>query len=294
LNPLAQFSDDGTLGTFDLQSTLTHEIGHLLGLEHSFSFGSAMFENKGQNGLFGLQAQSGRALSPEDVSSLRRLYGAAPDEEDCCGAITGRIALPAAKRLVPFQVWAEDAGGRIAASTRASRNGAFRLDGLASGSYRVFAQDDARKRSGLVIEPSEVSVEKDRLSSVDLAFGRLVSLPEIAFLGLNGQLAQAATPVNAGRSYSLYLGGAGLYPSKLYIGSTSRFLSFDRSTLKKYDFNDSIAAVRIEVGIDADAPPGDYSIYVQDDAGNRRFVIGGVKVTQFVDPWDISSTFLGR
>jgi matrixin len=294
LNPLAQFSDDGTLGTFDLQSTLTHEIGHLLGLEHSFSFGSAMFENKGQNGLFGLQARSGRSLSPEDISSLQRLYGAVPGDEDCCGVISGRIMLPVGKRLPPFQVWTEDADGRVAASTSTVRNGIFRLEGLQPGTYRVFAQDDAKKRSGLVIEPSEVTVEKGRSSSIELNTRRSASAPEIAFVGLNGQLAQAATPVNAGRMYVLYLGGAGLDPSKLEIGSTSRFLSFDRTTFRKYDFSDTVAALRIEVGIDADTPPGDYSIFVQDEAGNRRFVIGGVKVTAFVDPWDISSTFLAR
>jgi hypothetical protein len=57
---------------YDLQSSVTHEVGHLLGLEHSRHSGSTMYA--------GLAAgdRSKRTLSADDVDGVRVLYGEAP------------------------------------------------------------------------------------------------------------------------------------------------------------------------------------------------------------------------
>ena len=126
LNPYQQFSTDGAIGTFDLESTLTHEIGHLLGLEHSAVFGATMHDNYGKNGVFSLQSFSARTLSDDDVASLRGLYGVKDDAESCCGVIAGRV-LTSAKSGRSMRVWAEDAvTGRVSAETGAAADGGFR------------------------------------------------------------------------------------------------------------------------------------------------------------------------
>ena len=108
LNPNEPFSSDGTLGTYDLESTLTHEIGHLLGLEHSAIIGATMQPRQPRNGLYGLPAFTQRTLSDDDVTGVRALYGPRTGG----GSISGKLmsnGFARAQTVFGGHVFVEDA-----------------------------------------------------------------------------------------------------------------------------------------------------------------------------------------
>src|SRR6476661_143870 len=132
-----QFSTDGSPGTYDLEATFTHEIGHLLGLDHSVVLGSTMQGRQAFNGTFGLPALTERTLSEDDRQRVRSLYGS----KQRLGRIEGRLIdnrLPSALALDAVNVWAENvATGRVVASGVTIDDGSYKLDGLTPGQYRV-------------------------------------------------------------------------------------------------------------------------------------------------------------
>src|ERR1051326_433676 len=124
-----QFSTDGTPGTYDLEATFTHEIGHLLGLEHSTVLASTMQSRQAFNGTFGLPALTERTLSEDDRQKIRGLYGPAQR----LGRIEGKlIDNRTPGTLTPLSgatIWAENVGtGRVIASDVTAADGTYELE----------------------------------------------------------------------------------------------------------------------------------------------------------------------
>jgi len=173
LNPYQQFSTDGTFGSFDLESTLTHEIGHLLGLEHSAVLGSTMFDNYGKNGVYGLENFVSRTLAEMDISSIRARYGAPAKNNKCCGAISGKLLAANGKVSIGSEVWAEHGKtGKVHAETSTNDDGEFEFRGLQPGIYKLFARESrTATKSFPVNELGEVAVTNGHTATLTKSFG---------------------------------------------------------------------------------------------------------------------------
>jgi hypothetical protein len=281
LNPFQMFSTDGSFGTFDLQATLTHEIGHLLGLRHSGVLGAAMAESISKNGTFGIPDLSARNLAMNDIAAVREIYDSpTADETTCCGTVQGRITGPAGRPLKTFvRVWAEEIGsGRVSAQTETTADGSYRLGGLEPAAYTLYWQtrdEDQNVSSG---EIGTVEVDKGEPVQINGKVTRRSVGPEIAFVGLNSRLANTAVPLKPGRSHMVYLGGRGLDPSKVSVEFNSPHIRLASSAYARPDFGSESSVISFLISIDDAAPSGLYSIFVIDEDGSRSSMIGALKV----------------
>lgn len=284
LNPYQQFSTDGAIGTFDFESTLTHEIGHLLGLEHSTVPGATMNEHQGKNGVFNLASFSPRTLGEEDITQVRAIYGA-KDDENCCGTLDGKINLTSGRTLKTINIWLEEAEtGRIFVGTRLNADGSFQLKGLPANRYVLYAQDSTGGTAGQNLGGIEIS--KGKATSFQKKIALAAKDFDAQFIGLNGQLSKLAVPVNGGKSYQIYVGGKNLDPEDLKIGTTSPFFTVSNGTVTKLDYGKDISVFSFEIKSTSETPAGEYTIYLQKADGRTEFLTGSLSVEKFVNPWN--------
>ncbi len=285
LNPYAQFSTDGTVGTFDLQSTLTHEIGHLLGLDHSTVSGSTMFEHQGKNGTYSLPNFSYRTLSDDDVTGIRGLYGAETGNEICCGSLQGKINFSKEAKVKAVEIWLEEtSSGKTVASILASPNGKFRINGLSEGSYRVFAQDSKNDQISAK-SLGDIEITKDRATVFTEQFTPANKNFDLKFFGFNGQISDTAIPVNKGNSFIVYFAGKNIRNENFEIGFNSPFLTVNRKTLTRHNYGNEFDVYSFELIVSPDAPNGDYSLYFRGENTTDDFIIGGISVDEMNNPY---------
>ena len=299
-----QFSTDGTPGTYDLEATFTHEIGHLLGLDHSAVLSSTMQERQAFNGTFGLPALTERTLSEDDRQKVRSLYGSRLK----VGRIEGRLVdnrTPGA--LIPLDgvhIWAESVvSGRVIASDITATDGTYKLEGLEPGQYRVIVSSTADTVASQKFRSfelsSQVAVKADVATPLNSNLvPPLVSALNPRVIGLNAELSTVALPLAPGKRVKIYFGGEGVdQVPGTSIGVNSPFFTVDPATLTREQIAAPFPVVSIELQVAANAPFGDYSLRLQSNSGETAYIPGAITIdpgvgSPVVNPVDDSRFFI--
>lgn len=305
LNPNVLFSSDGTVGTYDLESTFTHELGHLLGLEHSAIIGATMQPRQAMNGLFGLPAFTQRSLSADDIAGVRSLYGSRAGT----GSLSGRLVTNSfggqSQPVFGAHVFAEETStGRVIAGSISLHSGDYRIDGLAPGGYRVIGQ-------GLdgPIEPEEIATARGSYAGlvdttppfrtyvatkaasqlIPVSADKITSLgffvssnpPQLVprLIGMNGELSTVALPLTAGKKVRVYIAGEGVDEIPAAgISSTSPFISIDPESVIEEQFDTPYPAISFELTVARNIRAGEYSIVLQTTDGEIAYLVGALTI----------------
>ncbi len=301
------FSTDGTDDTFDLEATFTHEIGHLLGLNHSAVIGATMQPRLGRNfAQSGISAPAitARTLEDDDLAGIRALYGQRTAQ--AVGTLRGQVNYGAGAH-----VWAENQfNGRIAGSAITKSDGSYEIQQLAPGQYRIGCEflDDpvlaaeiapsSGPYAGLGGQPPFTTVE----GQANVTAGTVATLnfnlntgsaPTLrpAVFGVNGLLIAAPTQLAAGNTYRFYVGGFGLDA----VGANgfnfnTPFITINRNSFQVENnaaFGVPYPIVSFNITVADTGKFGDYSLRLQrPDTGEISYLAGGLTLdpyTQYVE-----------
>lgn len=119
--------------SFDIQTIATHEVGHLLGLDHS-GLASAVMYPFGDTGLSG-----SRVLSLDDEAGIAFLYPAS-NFGQLTGALSGTISLGGSGIFAAHVIAIDANTGNAVIDGLTAPDGTYKLAGVPPGSYNVFVQ----------------------------------------------------------------------------------------------------------------------------------------------------------
>jgi hypothetical protein len=135
-----QLDPSATSGKYNVQRLLEHEIGHLLGLDHTGVLSSVMYPYVGSSPV--------TALDSDDKIAISALYAKSVGGATLQGRVTGDGGA-----IFAAQVVALDSNGEPVATSLTNEQGEFEMKGVPEGMYRFYAEPldgpvDVRNLSG--------------------------------------------------------------------------------------------------------------------------------------------------
>ncbi|MEQ1763610.1 MAG: matrixin family metalloprotease [Pyrinomonadaceae bacterium] len=274
LNPFVRFSTDGSFDTFDLQDTLTHEIGHLLGLEHTPVWGSIMYERAARS-LGPSSFKGSRDELPQvDSSAIRALYGPPLDDVKCCGVVSGKVSgdLPNARVLL----WIENAEtGQLIAATVPDRDGTYRLDGVPEGNFLMFASSETQSDE-FASDSSKIAVAVADSTKKNFVLRSGKSGVRVQFLGSSFHL--AGLPVDlAPISQEIFFGVNGVPKNIARVGVSGGSILFEQKpNSNNLPLFSSVKVLGIGLTIPPDLPKGEYTLIIEASTGVKQYLVGAL------------------
>ena len=126
------WTTSGESGKYDIQAVLTHEIGHLLGLDHSALVSSVMVPFASPTQI------DQRTLQYDDIAGVVEMYPKTGANQ-AVGQIRGLVSASSVP-VFGAHVVAVDANGTPVVSTLSLNDGSYTLRFVPAGNYRVYAE----------------------------------------------------------------------------------------------------------------------------------------------------------
>jgi predicted Zn-dependent protease len=272
--------DGGTPAAgYDMQQLIAHELGHLLGLDHSAVLSAVMYPYIGKSGV--------PSLDSDDIVAITALY---PKPAHPTGAtLTGRV-MGDSGPIFAAQVVALSGTGEPVATALTDQQGGFTIDGVPAGTYRLYAEPldgpvDVQNLSGVwrtakvksfptqFADGGAVTVEDGKLygNIVVTTNGTVQLNPKWvgSFVPGTSDISLAASPVmlRPGDTVSLAVGGDG------FVSGMTTFEVPNPAFHRVSDFTYSSNFITATYQIDAGAKSGSVSVLVK--SGNESAALTG-------------------
>ena len=262
-----RFTTSGVSGRFDVADVATHELGHLLGLDHSGFAGSSMYPYVDPRVILH------RSVSSDDILGLRNAYPAGTYGEFTGTVQDGTDPVPGA------HVVARDSAGRPACGVLTEADGTFVMRGLPDGTYSLYATpfDDPVSASNI---GAFWTVDTEFESTV---FGDFV-ISGAASVDVSTLQVDPDVGVSLGRSTDDY-------PLRVVRGATTalsvRGLGLDPGgTLSCADPDVTISVtallgtlVQFSATVSASEELGHLDLVYENASGEQSILVGGLEVT---------------